>query len=66
MPLHGESRPYKDFSFANLADDMKNILYQEGIDEVVLVGQSYKLKSTDIILSNMLYKIVFYSSIFFY
>jgi pimeloyl-ACP methyl ester carboxylesterase len=40
MPLHGESRPYSDFTFANLADDMLQILDQEEIGRAVMAGQS--------------------------
>lgn len=40
LPLHGESRYYKDFTFTNIADVLKNILTQENICKVVLVGQS--------------------------
>ena len=32
MPLHGESRPYNDFTFYNVADDLKSILMKEKID----------------------------------
>ena len=39
-PLHGKSRPYQDFSFANVNQDLLLILEQEGIEKVVLVGQS--------------------------
>ena len=39
-PLHGESRPYTDFTFAHLADDMLQILDREGIDRAVMAGQS--------------------------
>ncbi len=40
MPLHGESRPYKDFSFANAAEDMKAILDQEGIEHSIMAAHS--------------------------
>ncbi|WP_242852556.1 alpha/beta fold hydrolase [Acetobacterium bakii] len=40
VPLHGLSRPYTDFSFNNAARDLNEILIQEGIHEVVLIGQS--------------------------
>ncbi|MDD3213290.1 MAG: alpha/beta hydrolase [Eubacteriales bacterium] len=39
-PAHGQSRPYRDFSYANGADDMKAILTAEGLDTVFLAGQS--------------------------
>jgi pimeloyl-ACP methyl ester carboxylesterase len=40
IPLHGESRPYKDFSFQNSAKELNAILEIEQIDKVVLVGMS--------------------------
>jgi len=40
VPLHGLSRPYSDFSYANCAADLRNILEQEQIGHVVLVGMS--------------------------
>lgn len=40
VPLHGESRPYKNFSFENTAYDLKEILDAEKIDKVILVGMS--------------------------
>lgn len=40
MPLHGESRPYEDFSFAHVAQDMESIFQAEDIPEAILVGQS--------------------------
>lgn len=40
LPLHGESRPYNDFSYYNVANELKNILDQEKIEKVVLIGQS--------------------------
>lgn len=40
MPLHGDSRPYKDFTYANLAEDMKAILDQEKILHAVMAGLS--------------------------
>ncbi len=39
-PAHGKSRPYLDFSYAHLAEDLKTILDAEGIEQVILVGQS--------------------------
>lgn len=39
-PAHGQSRPYKDFSYGNAAEELKKILDTEGICKVVLVGQS--------------------------
>ncbi|TCL57971.1 pimeloyl-ACP methyl ester carboxylesterase [Kineothrix alysoides] len=40
MPLHGENRPYKGFSFKNAAADMNQILETEGIEKAVMAGQS--------------------------
>lgn len=40
MPLHGESRPYHEFSFTHVAEDMKQILDTEHITHAVIVGQS--------------------------
>ena len=39
-PAHGKSRPYRDFSYAHLAEELKAILDREGIERVCLVGQS--------------------------
>ena len=38
-PAHGKSRPYKDFSYYNAAEELKDILDVENIKHVVLVGQ---------------------------
>ncbi|MGL5675940.1 MAG: alpha/beta fold hydrolase [Cellulosilyticaceae bacterium] len=40
VPLHGLSRPYKDFSYTNAANELHSILAVEGIEKVVLVGMS--------------------------
>ncbi|WP_028307999.1 alpha/beta fold hydrolase [Desulfitibacter alkalitolerans] len=40
VPLHGESRPYDEFSYYNVAYELKRILDKEKIDKVILVGQS--------------------------
>lgn len=40
IPLHGESRPYKDFSYKNCAIELKRILDTENIEKVILVGMS--------------------------
>jgi len=40
VPLHGESRPYINFSLYNVAKEVKNILDMEKINKVILVGQS--------------------------
>ena len=39
-PAHGKSRPYKDFSYQNAAEELKNILDVEGKKRAVLIGQS--------------------------
>jgi len=39
-PLHGLSRPYADFTFDHVADELHAILGAEGIERAVLVGQS--------------------------
>lgn len=40
VPLHGKSRPYKDFSLRHAADDLIQILDTESIAQAHLVGQS--------------------------
>lgn len=40
VPLHGKSNPYSDFSFENCANDLNEILENEGIKRVILVGAS--------------------------
>ena len=40
IPLHGESRPYESFSYVNVAKELNNILKNEEINKVILVGQS--------------------------
>ena len=39
-PAHGKSRPYRAFSYAHLAEELKAILDAENIQKAVLVGQS--------------------------
>lgn len=39
-PAHGKSRPYKEFSYSNLAEELKTILDAENIEQIILVGQS--------------------------
>lgn len=39
-PAHGKSRPYKDFSYHNAAEELKSIFDREGVKRAVLVGQS--------------------------
>jgi len=38
--LHGESKPYKEATFDNINKDLLEILLQESIKKVILVGQS--------------------------
>ena len=40
VPLHGESRPYSNFSYENTAKDLLAILEAEKIEKVILVGMS--------------------------
>lgn len=40
VPLHGHSRPYKDFSLKHVTEDLNEILSIENVDKVHLVGQS--------------------------
>jgi len=40
IPLHGLSRPYLDFSYCKTAMELKNILDNEYIKKVILVGMS--------------------------
>ena len=40
VPLHGESRPYTNFSYENTAMELKTILDAENIKKVILVGMS--------------------------
>ncbi len=39
-PAHALSRPYREFSYANCAEDLKKILQNEGINKAIFVGQS--------------------------
>ena len=39
-PMHGKSRPYRDFSYLNAIEDMKQILDDNHIEKVILIGQS--------------------------
>lgn len=39
-PAHGRSRPYKDFSYTHLAEELKTIMDAEGIKQAILIGQS--------------------------
>jgi len=40
LPAHGRSRPYKEFSLAHCAEDVRGLLEQEGVERAHLVGQS--------------------------
>lgn len=40
VPLHGESTPYRHFSFANTARELNTILETEQITKTILVGMS--------------------------
>ena len=40
VPMHGLSVPYNDFSYENTARDLHQILEQEHIEKVCLVGMS--------------------------
>ena len=40
LPLHGKSRPYIDFTFSSIANELSDILTLEKISKVILVGQS--------------------------
>lgn len=40
VPLHGLSRPYRNFSYDQTAKELKSILDMEGIKKVILVGMS--------------------------
>lgn len=39
-PAHGKSRPYKEFSYPNAVDVLKQIFVKHGIRSVIMVGQS--------------------------
>ncbi|PIE79499.1 MAG: hypothetical protein CSA11_11890 [Chloroflexi bacterium] len=39
-PLHGESKPYTNFSLGNASKELKNILDKEQVNKAHLVGQS--------------------------
>ncbi|WP_339214951.1 alpha/beta hydrolase [Solibacillus sp. FSL W8-0372] len=40
FPLHGKSRPYDKFTYANVNKELLSILNQENIEKIILVGQS--------------------------
>lgn len=39
-PAHGKSRPYEQFTYKNVTDELKTILDVERIENAVLIGQS--------------------------
>lgn len=39
-PAHGKSRPYSEFSYSHLAEELKAILDAEKIEQIILIGQS--------------------------
>lgn len=39
-PAHGKSRPYSDFTYSHLAEELKTILDREKIKQIILIGQS--------------------------
>lgn len=40
VPMHGLSRPYQGFSYHNTAEILRDILRQENIEKIFLVGMS--------------------------
>lgn len=40
FPLHGKSRPYKNFSYINVNQELGSILEAEEIKEIMIIGQS--------------------------
>ncbi len=40
VPLHGLSRPFKNFSYSNTAEVLHNILQEEKVEKAVLIGMS--------------------------
>ena len=39
-PCHGKSRPYDEFSYSNVSDELDSILENESVDNAVFIGQS--------------------------
>lgn len=39
-PCHGESRPYDNFTYVNVTEELKRILDAENINQAVFIGQS--------------------------
>lgn len=40
VPLHGESKPYTDFSYQNAAEDLYAIVEKESLNNIILIGMS--------------------------
>lgn len=40
-PCHGKSRPYHEFSYANVSQELKRMIENESVDRAVFVGQSF-------------------------
>lgn len=40
IPLHGESRPYNNFTYNNAIEELYTILKVEKVNKIILVGQS--------------------------
>ncbi|BCU53213.1 hydrolase [Staphylococcus auricularis] len=40
LPLHGKSRPYRNFSFSNVNKELLAIFKKENINKIIFVGQS--------------------------
>ena len=39
-PCHGKSRPYQDFSYANVSKELNTILTTEDVKYAMIIGQS--------------------------
>ena len=39
-PCHGKSRPYDEFSYANVSDELNRVLETENVDRAIFIGQS--------------------------
>lgn len=40
FPLHGKSKPYKNFTYLNVNQELASILEAEAIKEIIIIGQS--------------------------
>jgi len=40
-PCHGKSRPYENFSYANVCKELNHILENECVDRAIFIGQSF-------------------------